>query len=451
MTRPRLMLLALALAFFAAACGFALPAARRALVDREAMLERFLVTEQAAYDALLGRSRIPRIMEIAEREQIRTDFPAAALLLAKAKQCALNEPLGNGDAGRCSLLLDQADAAIRKPRRRLEAWTRLWAAPGPAAEVARASVTRVELAIAAVVDPQSAVAQRLAAQAVAYPDKRVDLERRAATLAAAPAELDRTLANVESELSRLRENQGDIAAFERALRDVDTLAQTAQFGIGDLGKRIAELDVDDEVVLVRLEKVPEIVGPAFYATTRTYRNGNPQPEVRVPIDSRTFTKYVAIVIGLQQLFPDQRVIVSQPPVTLFALCAFALNVDVDVVIGHKAVGQYADEMSDAPSPPAIALGYVGHPSYGTWQVDPDGRKTWQWNAMWSRLHANEAALASVRDDTYAKYSAWRSRPLPELAALYCPIDDDEPSRVAIGGMRGIGPHIRSRGMGGGGK
>lgn len=456
------------------------PAGRQALRDRETSIEVFLQKEQGAYDAAVSASRVPRIAEIADREQVTVGFQASAELLARAKECTVTSYLDDengGDAQDCGSLLDQAEAALQSPRRRIEAWTRLWADPGGAAATVRDAVTRTRKTLGVALDPQVGLSPRVATQGAAYPDKLADLERRAAALAAAPAELDSKLAVLDSELAGVAEGRSDVAALERALGETETMAAEIAGGVVDLENRMGELDVDMQLVLVRLEKIPVLGGAVLFATTRSERNGIRETELRTQIDGETFASFLAISTGLQQLFPTQRILIAQPPVTLEALCAYALNVEVDLVVSHKAIGQYADEVSESPSPRGMVLDQVGNPSYGSWQDSGDGRTTWQWNAAWGARYGNWTP-PPLLDEVYARYSAWRydhgwacdydragvyqpggrianagcrsTRPNPELAEVACPSDDEEePNGTAT--VRGIGPHTRSRGMGGGGK
>lgn len=472
-----------ALAVVAAGCRFVPPnaAQKQVLLDQVAALERSLATEQAAYDAAIASSTVPRIAAIAEREQLRAGFTAAAEWLGKAKECTVtnfldDDPLGEGES--CSELVARADTSLRLPRRRIEDWTRLWSTAPAAAERARAAVARATTIVEAALDPQGSLVAAVATRRAAHPHKAADLDRRVAAIAAAPAELDRKLAAVDAELARSVDRTTDIAVLERVLGDLDTATAGVAANVAGLAKRVGELDVDEQTVLVRLEKAADATGFTFHATTRTYRDGVQQNELRAPIDGDTFTTYLAIATGLQRLFPLHTVIVTQPPVSLQAACAFTVNVEVAVVVRHKAVGQYADEASESPSPRGMALGYVGHPSYGAWQDDVDGRRSWRWNAVWDAYYPNRLPVAPVRDDVYGAYSAWRydngwacdfdragtfveggplatascraGRVSPTLAALSCP-GDEPASSAAAASIRGIGRWTRSRGMGGGGK
>lgn len=478
MSRPGLCLAQVVLVIGIASCRYAAPSSptKQLLLGRVDQLAQAISSEQVAVEQAIAASGLPGLAAIAARDPIGGSLTAARMLLGSARDCISSNFLdedadGEDQVGRCSALLDQAESRLREPRRRIAAWVELWHTAAARAQQATESVNAARARVDDALRDGAPLATRVAIQIAAYPGKQLDLEQRAAQLRAAPPELDRRLAPIDREAVRIRDRdpQADVAVFERALRELEDAVAAANTSLTDLAERLTELDVDDQLVLTRLEKTTVRANDAFFATARSARNGLLEPEVRAEIDAATFARYLMIATGLQAAFPGEPVVTTRPVPGPTAICQAQLDVAVSVVLAHKAVGEYDVEASGSPSPAGLALGHIGNQAYGAWFARDDGRQAWQWGDAWTRAYPLAPQLPAVSDEAYARYSAWRYD-----NALVCDYDragvylggklarsgcqDGRPASDPfascprpVGSIRGVGPSTRSRGMGGGGK
>lgn len=462
-----------------ASCRFMGPsAAYQRLLDRQQTVAKLLQDEQAAFANDVATSRVPQLAAIATRENVQRSFTQATELLAQSKSCMttefLDEEEGETGGGACQLLFDRAEAAARAPRLVIATWTRLWQdAPERAAQTT-AKIAETTAAIDAALADGGELLALIGAKAEAYPFKRSDLDGRVAALRALPAELTSKQAAVAAQVTANGEGRGDVAELERAFATADAAIVGARSALPDLRARLDQLTNDEHVLLVRLEKTT--LGPeeVFVAVTRTIRNGVAQPDAASPIDAATFARYLMMALGVQQTFRDQPVVKRRPLPTVLATCGPKLVVDVELAIAQKEPGQYTDETARSPSPPVLALGHVGNTAYGSWQAAADGGTMWQFDSIWGPRHAQ--STPTISDEAYGRYSAWRfdngfacgfdragnrvagpgtcddSRAVAlveNVLALCAPPPEPDPAGTVM--IRGAGPHLRARGMGGGGK
>lgn len=468
------------LAFVAvlAACRFPPNPAYQQLAARERAVEEIIRDERAKYRTDVATSPVPRLDAIATREGVQRSFDEATVFARQARECLATEFLdgeseGETPGGACTLLFDRAEAAARAPRLVISTWTKLTqTAPAREGELA-AKVTTVQGDLAPALADGSELLATVATKAGAYPFKRPDLEARLAAVRALPGELAAKLALVSQQVAANAVGAGDVAELERAIAAMEGATARAQAAVPELRKRIGELADDEHTLLVRLEKTT--VGPEqiFVATLRTIRNGVAQPDVAMPLDAATFTRYFIMAIGLQQQFPDSAAILERPAPALLVACAPRIVLTTNITVAQKEPGQYADETSRSPTPSALALGHVSDPAYGTWEPHPDGSTTWRFDAAWQARHA---APPQIDDVVFVRYSMWRfdtgfacgfdragnrvtgpgtcdetriDALVDNVLAVCAPPPDPDPDNVVT--IRGAGPHVRARGMGGGGK
>ena len=475
----RVCVFAVAIAAAGAGCRFAgRGGVYQRLLDRHQTVERLIGDEERMLANDLATSRVPRIAEIAAREDIQWSFAQAAELLAGGRGCMTIEFLDEDDAGEtggatCEALVDRAEAAARAPRQIVAAWTRLWQdAPDRAARIA-SEVTAARSTLDAVLAEGSDLLATVEAKAQVYPFKRADLERRVTALRALPGELGAKQAEVAAQVTANTAATGDIAELQRSLESAGAAIARAQASVPDLKSRVGQLADDEHTLVVRLQKTTFGSASTFLASMRTVRNGVASPDAAVVIDAATFARYLILALGVQQVLPDAVVVKQRPLPTVLAMCAPEFALDVELVIAQKEPGQYTDETASSPSPAAIPLGLVGDTSYGSWQPGSGGDSTWQFDAAWAGRHP---AVMTVPRELYARYSAWRfdggftcgferdgnrvngpgacdARRADALVANVLAICAPEPDPYRQGTMtvRGAGRHTRSRGMGGGGK